>query len=63
MLACKIILGGCLTTIFDKIIGSIHLRFRDRETAGNILGEALKELIKKEDRENILHSVLKILFK
>jgi putative phosphoribosyl transferase len=38
--------------IFDNITGRFHLRFKDRESAGNILGEALKDLIKKEDRKN-----------
>jgi len=38
--------------IFDNIAGRFHLRFKDRQSAGNILGEALKDLIKKEDRKN-----------
>jgi putative phosphoribosyl transferase len=37
--------------IIDNILGRIHLRFRDRESAANSLGEALKDLIKKEDRK------------
>ena len=38
--------------IFDKILRNYQLRFKDRESAGNILGEALKDIIKKEDRKN-----------
>jgi putative phosphoribosyl transferase len=38
--------------IFDIITGRFHLRFKDRQSAGNILGEALKDLIRKEDRKN-----------
>lgn len=38
--------------IFDNMRGSIHLKVKDRESAGNILGEALKDIVKKEDRIN-----------
>ena len=40
--------------IFDIITGKFYLRYKDRESAGNILGEALKDLIKKEDRKNCI---------
>jgi predicted phosphoribosyltransferase len=43
-----------LHAIFDTIIGKFHLRFKDRESAGNILVEVLKDLIKKVDRKNCL---------
>ncbi|HEY7756760.1 MAG TPA: phosphoribosyltransferase family protein [Nitrososphaeraceae archaeon] len=38
--------------IFDNITRRFQLRFKDRESAGNILGEALKDSIKKEHRKN-----------
>lgn len=38
--------------IFDNIRGRFHLRFKDRQSAGTILGEALKDFIKKRDRKN-----------
>jgi len=38
--------------ILDTIFNRFHLRFKDRESAGNILGEAVKDLVKKEDRKN-----------
>lgn len=38
--------------IFDNITRRFHLKFKDRESAGNILGETLKDLIKKEHRKN-----------
>lgn len=38
--------------IFDNITRRFHLRFKDRQSAGNILGDALKDLIKKEHRKN-----------
>jgi putative phosphoribosyl transferase len=41
-------------TIFDSIMGKFYIRFKDRESSGNILGEALKDLIKKQDKENCL---------
>lgn len=40
--------------IFDIMTGKFYLRYKDRESAGNILGEALKDLIKKEDRKNCI---------
>jgi len=40
--------------IFDQIIGKFQLKIKDRESAGNILGETLKEKVKKEDRNNTL---------
>jgi putative phosphoribosyl transferase len=38
--------------IFDKITRRFQLRFKDRQSAGNILGDALKDSIKKEHRKN-----------
>jgi putative phosphoribosyl transferase len=38
--------------VFDRIIGRFQLKVKDRESAGNILGETLKEIVKKEDRNN-----------
>jgi len=35
--------------IFDRITGKFHLKIKDRESAGNILGNALKGIVKKED--------------
>jgi putative phosphoribosyl transferase len=40
--------------IFDRIIGKFQLKIKDRESAGNILGETLKEIVKTEDRNNTL---------
>jgi predicted phosphoribosyltransferase len=36
------------TIIFDKISSKFQLRLKDRDNAANILGEALKDVIKKE---------------
>jgi putative phosphoribosyl transferase len=36
--------------IFDKISNKFQLRLKDRMTAANILGEALKDIIKKEEQ-------------
>ena len=36
--------------IFDKISNKFQLRLKDRMTAANILGEALKDIIKKEQQ-------------
>jgi putative phosphoribosyl transferase len=41
-----------LTLIFDKITGKFQLKINDRESAGNILGGILKDVIKKQDRPN-----------
>jgi putative phosphoribosyl transferase len=38
--------------VFDRIIGRFQLKVKDRESAGNILGETLKEIVKREDRNN-----------
>ena len=38
--------------IFYNILRRFHLRFKDRQSAGIILGEALKDFIKKQDRKN-----------
>lgn len=40
--------------IFSRITDRFHLKFKDREAAGNILGESLKKLINKDERKNIL---------
>jgi putative phosphoribosyl transferase len=40
--------------IFSHIIDRFQLKFKDREAAGNILAESLKNSIKKEERKNIL---------
>lgn len=41
-------------TIFDSIKGRFYIKFKDRESSGNILGQALKDLIKKQDKKNCL---------
>lgn len=40
--------------IFDRIIDIFHLKFKDREAAGNMLGDSLKDSINKEERKNSL---------
>lgn len=40
--------------IFNRIRENFHLRLKDRQSAGNILGETLKDLIKKENRKNCI---------
>jgi putative phosphoribosyl transferase len=40
--------------IFNHIIDRFQLKFKDREAAGIILGESLKNLINKEERKNAL---------
>jgi predicted phosphoribosyltransferase len=40
--------------IFDRITGKFQLKIKDRESAGNILGETLKDVVKKEDRNDTL---------
>jgi len=40
--------------IFSRITHRFQLKFKDREAAGNILGESLKNLIIKEERKNYL---------
>jgi putative phosphoribosyl transferase len=40
--------------ILSRIINRFQLKFKDREAAGNILGESLKNLIHKEERKNSL---------
>lgn len=40
--------------IFDNLRGKFHLKFKDRQSSGNILGEALKDSIKKQERKNCL---------
>jgi hypothetical protein len=41
------------TIIFDKISSKFQLRLKDRDNAANILGEALKDVIKKNKKEKI----------
>jgi len=38
--------------ILNRIAGKFQLTIKDRESAGNILGETLKNVIKKEDRKD-----------
>jgi len=38
----------------DGVIGKFQLKIKDRESAGNILGETLKDVVKKEDRNDTL---------
>jgi putative phosphoribosyl transferase len=40
--------------IFDRITGKFQLKIKDRESAGNILGNALNGIVKKEDRNGML---------
>ena len=40
--------------IFSHIIDRFQLKFKNREAAGNILAESLKNSIKKEERKNTL---------
>ena len=40
--------------IFNRITGKFQLRIKDRESAGNILGNALKGIVKKEDINSTL---------
>ena len=40
--------------IFNGISNKFQLKFKDRESSGNILSEALKNIIKKDERKNTL---------
>ena len=40
--------------VFDRLFGRFQLKVKDRESAGNILGETLKKIVKKEDRNNTI---------
>jgi putative phosphoribosyl transferase len=40
--------------IIDQITGKFQLKIKDRESAGNILGNALTGIVKKEDRNSTL---------
>jgi putative phosphoribosyl transferase len=40
--------------IFSRIIDRFQLKFKDREAAGNILGDSLKKSINKKERKNTL---------
>ena len=41
--------------IFSHIIDRFQLKFKDREAAGNILGESLENLINKKERKNYVY--------
>lgn len=43
-----------LLKIFDILRGKFHLKFKDRQSAGIILGESLKDILKKGDRKNCI---------
>ena len=40
--------------LFDRILGNFHLKIKDRRAAGNILGDSLKDLVKKKERNDII---------
>jgi putative phosphoribosyl transferase len=40
--------------ILDGVIGKFQLKIKDRESAGNILGETLKDVVKEEDRNGTI---------
>ena len=40
--------------IFDRIAGKFQLKIKDRESAGNILGNAIKGIVKDKDRNSTL---------
>jgi len=40
--------------IFDRITGKFQLKIKDRESAGNILGNAIKGIVKDKDRNSTL---------
>jgi putative phosphoribosyl transferase len=40
--------------ILNRIAGKFQLKIKDRESAGNMLGETLKDVIKKEDRNGTI---------
>ena len=40
--------------IFNNVSNKIQLKFKDRVSAGRILGDTLKDIIKKEERKNTL---------
>ena len=40
--------------IFEGITGKFQLKIKDRESAGNILGGILKDVIKRQDRSNTI---------
>jgi predicted phosphoribosyltransferase len=40
--------------VFSRIIDRFQLKFKDRETAGNIIGESLRNTIKKEEWKDTL---------
>ncbi len=43
---------GWVDLIFNNVINKLQLKFKDRISAGRILGDTLKEIIKKEERKN-----------
>ena len=40
--------------ILNKIFGKFQLKIKNRECAGNILAETLKDVLKKDDRQDII---------
>ena len=46
--------------IFDRIIDRFQLKFKDREAAGNILGESLENLINKKERTPLSWEFLEV---
>jgi len=40
--------------VFDRITGKFQLKIKDRESAGNILGNAIKGIVKDKDRNSTL---------
>lgn len=40
--------------LFDRILGKFQLKIKDRQAAGNILGDSLKGLVKKADRSDVI---------
>jgi hypothetical protein len=51
--ACACGCGVQYLVIFDKITSKFQLKLKDRAAAANILGEALKDVIKKNRKEKI----------
>lgn len=43
---------GWVDLIFSSVSNNLQLKFKDRISAGRILGDTLKDIIKKEERKN-----------
>ena len=43
----------CLVLILNKIFGKFQLKIKNRESAGNILAQMLKDVLKKDARQDI----------